>query len=97
MKLYIYTQYAENYGYRWKMKGGNEYFIPCGQSITPARAYAMVQLASSKIEYKNDEAEEYIIGFDIVEDDFQTDYERSQLEYDGKVQFPTKTISVSLF
>jgi hypothetical protein len=53
MKLYIYTQYAENYGYRWKFKGGNDYFIPCGESITPARAYAMVQLAKAKIEYKS--------------------------------------------
>jgi len=97
MKLYIYTQYAENYGYRWKFKGGNDYFIPCGQSITPARAYAMVQLAKAKIEYKNDEAEETIIGFEIVEDDFQTDFVRSQLEHDGKIDFPTKTISVSLF
>jgi hypothetical protein len=97
MKLYIYTQYAENYGYRWKFKGGNDYFIPCGESITPARAYAMVQLAKAKIEYKNDEAEETIIGFEIVEDDFQTDFVRSQLEHDGKIDFPTKTITISLF
>jgi hypothetical protein len=97
MKLYIYTQYAENYGYRWKFKGGNDYFIPCGESITPARAYAMVQLAKAKIEYKNDEAEETIIGFEIVEDDFVTDFVQSQLDHDGKIDFPTKTISVSLF
>ena len=97
MKLYIYTQYAENYGYRWKFKGGNDYFIPCGQSITPARAYAMVQLAKAKIEYKNDEASETIIGFDIVEDDFVTDFVQSQLNHDGKIDFPTKTITVSLF
>jgi hypothetical protein len=93
MKLYIYTQYAENYGYRWKFKGGNDYFIPCGKSITPARAYAMVQLAKAKIEYKNDEASETIIGFEIVEDDFVTDFVRNQLEYDGKIDFPTKTIT----
>jgi len=97
MKLYIYTQYAENYGYRWKFKGGNDYFIPCGQSITPARAYAMVQLAKAKIEYKNNEAEETIIGFEIVEDDFVTDFVQSQLDHDGKIDFPTKTITVSLF
>jgi len=97
MKLYIYTQYAENYGYRWKFKGGNDYFIPCGESITPARAYAMVQLAKAKIEYKNDEAEETIIGFEIVEDDFVTDFVQSQLDHDGKIDFPTKTITISLF
>jgi hypothetical protein len=97
MKLYIYTQYAENYGYRWKFKGGNDYFIPCGQSITPARAYAMVELARKKVEYKNDEASETIIGFEIVEDDFVTDFVQSQLDHDGKIDFPTKTISVSLF
>jgi hypothetical protein len=93
MKLYIYTQYAENYGYRWKFKGGNDYFIPCGQSITPARAYAMVELARKKVEYKNDEASETIIGFEIVEDDFVTDFVQSQLDHDGKVDFPTKTIT----
>jgi len=94
MKIYIQTQYMENYGYRWKMKWGSEYFIPCGQSITPARAYAMVELAKSKIEYKNDVSAEHVIAFEIVEDDFVTDYERTQLEYDGKIDFPTRVINV---
>ena len=94
MKIYIQTQYMENYGYRWKMKWGSEYFIPCGKNITPARAYAMVELAKSKIEYKNDVSSEHVIAFEIVEDDFVTDYERNQLEYDGKIDFPTRVINV---
>lgn len=32
-RLVITTQVYENYGYRWKPKGGNEYHIPLGESV----------------------------------------------------------------
>ena len=39
-----------------------------------------------------DESSEYyrssMLGYEKVEDDFMTEYEQSQLEYDGKVMFP---------
>jgi len=94
MKIYIYTQVYENYGYRWKPKGGRDYFIPCGESISPVRLDAMVSLARPQIEEKTEMFEENIVGIEVVADDFMTDFERSQLEYDGKIDFPAKTITI---
>ena len=35
-----------------------------------------------------------IIGWDIVDDDFMTEFEKSQLEYDGDIFFPAKVIEL---
>jgi hypothetical protein len=94
MKIYIYTQCYENYGYRWKPKGGMDYFIPCGESISPVRLDAMVSLARLKIEHKNEMFEENIVGIEVVADDFMTDFEENQLKYDGKIDFPARIVNV---
>jgi hypothetical protein len=38
--------------------------------------------------------EEYILGYEVVADDYLTEYERSQLKWDGKIEFPAKVIEL---
>jgi hypothetical protein len=38
--------------------------------------------------------EEYILGWSIVADDYMTDYERSQLEFYGKISYPVKVLEL---
>ena len=42
-------------------------------------------------------SELYIVGCDFVEDDFMSEFERSQLEYDGKIAYPAKRINYDEF
>ena len=97
MKLHIQTQVEENYGAHdwdgvgvcpqyWKMKGGNDYMISLGTSISNAeRLNALVASARPQIEEDSQYYREYILGWDVVEDDYLTDFERSQLEYEGEI------------
>lgn len=100
MQALIVTQYMENYGTAkdpyWKFKGGDEYIIDI-PGFKFDDEFAMKNLQSiidsdirATIETSNDYAREYIINFSIVEDDYMTEFERSQLEYDGEIQFPAK-------
>jgi hypothetical protein len=36
------------------------------------------------------------VGYSIVEDDYMTEFERSQLEYDGEIRFPAKVLEESV-
>jgi hypothetical protein len=40
------------------------------------------------IDESNDYYRSNIRGYEIVEDNFMTEFEKSQLEYDGKVMYP---------
>jgi hypothetical protein len=40
------------------------------------------------IDASNDYFRSSIVGYEMVEDDFMTEFEKSQLEYDGKVMYP---------
>lgn len=99
-KLYISTQYMENYGAHdwdgtgecpqaWKMKGGDDYFI---ENINPNRALDLVCWVSPKIEHRNDYSRSYIVSWEVVADDFTTEYEKIQLEQDGKISYPAKVL-----
>lgn len=100
MKLHITTQYMENYGAHdwdgegecpqyWKFKGGEDYFYALGVAGRSVEALAeLVAVLRKRIEYSDDYARNYIVGYDVVADDFMTDYEKSQLEYDGRIAYP---------
>jgi hypothetical protein len=47
----------------------------------------------SQIECDNDMFREQIIGWDIVADDYLTEFEQSQLDYEGSIRFPAKELS----
>jgi hypothetical protein len=100
MKLHIITQYMENYGahdwdgegecpQRWKMKGGEDYFI---LNVDADEADAAIAQVRGDIEWNDIGSRQYIIGYGIVADDFMTEFEISQLEYDGKITCPAKVL-----
>jgi len=106
MKLHIVTQIEENYGAHdwdgegscpqyWKMKGGNDYMVNLGTSGRSDEAIAeLVAYFRTKIEEDNIGYREYIIGYGIVADDFLTEFERSQLEYDGSIAYPATELKL---
>ncbi len=87
-KLLITTQVYENYGDAdrpyWKPKGGVDYVV---KNINVNRASDIVNLVSGEIECNNEMFREYLIGWEVVADDYLTDFERSQLEYEGRITF----------
>jgi hypothetical protein len=100
MKLHITTQYMENYGahdwdgqgecpQRWKFKGGEDYFYQLG-AVTPSEEHLaeLVAVLRPRFEYDHEGARNYMIGYGVVADDFMTEYEQSQLEYEGRVIYP---------
>jgi hypothetical protein len=102
MKLVISTQYRENYAAHnedfvpgvsedyWKFKGGSTYVV---ENINPpsARNIEMdgIPTLTALIENRNESFEEYILDYDIVEDDavvcgeWETPY---VLEYDTDIK-----------
>jgi hypothetical protein len=100
MKLHIVTQYMENYGahdwdgegscpQHWKMKGGEDYFYQLG-SEHPSDEHIdeLVTVLRSRVEWDDVGSRQYIVGYGVVADDFLTEFERSQLEYEGSIAYP---------
>ncbi|NDE66175.1 MAG: hypothetical protein EB049_05715 [Actinobacteria bacterium] len=89
-KLLIVTQILENYGSEanpfWKAKGSSEYVIKNFTAFTAVNA--KVQSLRSEIEIDNPLYSEYIVSWEVVDNDYLTDFERSQLEYEGRIDFP---------
>ena len=105
MKLHIYTQDQENYGAHdwdgvgecpqyWKFKGGQDFFVPMGSRINSETATAIVLAVRGDIEENSEYFRSEIIGWDIVADDFMTEFEKSQLEYEGSIRYPAKVLEL---
>jgi hypothetical protein len=101
MKLLITTQIYENYGAHewdgkgecpqyWKAKGGSDYTVR-GIKNSEEATMAVMSLRD-KIEQDNEYYRESIIGWDLVSNDYLTDFEKSQLEYEGKIRFSPKEL-----
>ena len=101
-KLLITTQYYENYGAHdwdgknecpqyWKAKGGSDYVIKKFKG-GQADATLAVMALRSQIESDNDHFREHIIDFRIVKDDYLTEFEQSQLDYEGSIRYPAKEL-----
>jgi hypothetical protein len=105
-KLLITTQVYENYAWRedgtlgigadayWKAKGGNEYVIKQFRGGDEA-ATKMVMAIRDRIEESNDGYREHIVDWEVVADDYLTEFERSQLEHDGSIMFPAQELQVA--
>jgi hypothetical protein len=110
MKLFITTQYMENYGAHdwngegecpqyWKMKGGDDYYVML-DGYNPNHEFAeknlrmIVDSIRDRIEWNTVDSRQYIIEYRLVADDFLTEFERSQLEYDGTITYPTTVLSL---
>ena len=106
MKLHITTQYMENYGahdwdgegecpQRWKFKGGEDFFYPLGAYGRSEEALTeLVMALRPQVEWDDIGSRQYIVGWGVVADDFMTDFERSQLEYEGSITYPAKTLTL---
>lgn len=92
--LVIRTQYRENYGTPeepyWKFKGGQEYKVT-NVPLNQEGYDAMIKYIDG-IEYSNSMSEQYIIDWSIEADDYMSDFEKSQLEYDGEIRFAEPVI-----
>ena len=99
--LVISTQDYENYAahqgftgeYYWKAKGGSEYKITNIPYM--ADCDAIVDMVKSDIEQDNDYFQTTILGWTIQPDDYLSWFEKSQLEYDGEIQFKEPEIEYS--
>jgi len=100
MKLHIQTQVEENYGNRWKCKGGDDYMIMLDDvkctEFFDKKCSMIVDQARNQIEKNSDYYREYILSWNLVEDDFLTDFERSQLAYDGVIAYPAHQLDLSV-
>lgn len=97
MMLVIDTQYKENYGSAeqpyWKFKGGSSYkVIGIPSNIDNAEVVEMVR---KDVEHFEDFTEEYILGWCVESDDWLSDFEKSQLEYEGTITYREPTIEYS--
>lgn len=105
-KLLITTQVYENYAWRedgtlgvgadayWKAKGGNDYVVKNFRGGDEA-ATKMVMAIRDRIEESNDGYREHIVDWAIVANDYLTEFERDQLEYDGSITFPAHELQVA--
>ena len=106
MKLLINTQYMENYGAHdwdgtgecpqyWKMKGGEDYFYPLGNERSEEALAELVNYFRKDVEWSNEGSRSYIVGYGVVADDYMTEFEQSQLEYDGCITYPAKVLAIA--
>ena len=111
MKLHIQTQIQENYGahdwdgegvcpQHWKFKGGNDYMVAVDTVKTgeffDKKCEMIVDSVRGQIEENSDYYRETILGWTLVADDFLTDFEQRQLEYDGAIVYPARVLELAV-
>ena len=101
-KLLITTQVYENYGAHdwdgvgecpqyWKAKGGNDYVVKKFKDIN--KVTETVMALRGQIEQDNEGFRETIINFEVVANDYLTEFEKDQLEYEGSIRYPAKELA----
>ena len=95
-KLLIQTQVYENYGDAlkpyWKAKGGGDYVVKNFKDFNTVTE--VVLSLRDQIESDTDYFRESIICWNVVEDNYLTEFERSQLEYEGQIRYPANELVV---
>jgi hypothetical protein len=95
-KLLITTQTYENYGSAtepyWKPKGGSDYVVKKFKGGQADATMAVMGLRS-QIECDNEFYREYILDWQIVGNDYLTEFEQSQLDYEGSIRYPAKELA----
>jgi len=101
-KLLITTQVYENYGAHdwdgvgqcpqyWKAKGGSDYVVKKFRDFSAVSETVMA--LRGQIECDDRFYRETIIGWEIVANDYLTEFEQSQLEYEGSIRYPAKELA----
>ena len=99
-KLLITTQVYENYGAHdwdgvgecpqyWKAKGGSDYVVKRFKGDPTTAVMAL----RGQIEQSNDGFRETIINFEVVANDYLTEFEKDQLEYEGSIRYSPKELA----
>ena len=106
MQLLITTQTQENYGAHdwdgegacpqyWKFKGGQDYKYALGSTLRNAETIQeIVEYFRPEIEEDNDYYRNHIVGYEVVADDYLTEFEQSQLEYEGRITYPATVLTI---
>ncbi len=101
MKLLITTQNLENYGAHdsdgvgecpqyWKAKGGSDYVVKNFTNFN--NTTEVVMALRGQIEEDSEYFRSSIIDWEVVADDFLTEFEQDQLNYEGKIRFAAKEL-----
>ena len=109
-KILIQTQDYENYAWvdgelltgkdaYWKAKGGRDIFVPVPgfrehSEFAEKNLQMIVDSVREQIECSNDGYQSMIIGYTLVADDYMTEFEQSQLEYEGFIRYPAEVIEL---
>ena len=103
MKAIFTTQVFENYAWRedgtigtgedayFKPKGGDEYVV---RNVNKTQMLRILKEVKAQVEVSNDYFRETVVDFILVEDDYLTEYERSQLEWDGCIVYSPKELEM---
>ncbi len=105
MKLFIVTQYRENYGAHswdgkgacpqyWKNKGGITRFVQLPHFINDAVIEETARKAAEAVVRYNDYVEEYVIDWFVETDDYLTPFEKDQLEYEGEIKYSPEEVKI---
>ena len=103
MKLLITTQNLENYGAHdwdgigecpqyWKAKGGSDYVVKNFTNFN--NTTEVVMALRGQIEEDSEYFRSSIINWEVVADDYLTEFEQDQLNYEGKIQFFAKELVI---
>lgn len=102
-KLLITTQVFENYAWDeegrlgtgpnayWKPKGGNDYVVKNFKKFN--KVTETVMALRGQIEQDTDAFREHIISWEVVADDYLTEFEQSQLDYEGEIRYPARELA----
>jgi len=94
-KLIITTQVLENYGTEdnpfWKAKGGDDYVVKNFKDFN--RVTQVVMALRPQIEIDNAFCQEYIASWEVVSDDYLTQGERLQLQFEGHVAYAPRELA----
>ena len=96
------TQVYENYGAHdwdgvgecpqyWKAKGGNDYVVKKFKDLN--KVTETVMALRGQIECDDRFYRETIINFEVVANDYLTEFEQSQLDYEGSIRYPAKELA----
>ncbi len=86
----------------WKNKGGSEYivddiehFVAIDDDFFAKNIKSIVyDYIAQKIEQKSDYFEETIINYSIEDNDYMSEFEKSQLEHEGSIRFYEPRIDI---
>lgn len=85
----------------WKAKGGPEFVLEdLERHISPSDDFfqkkvdVLVDMLYPRIEVSNDGFRRTVIGWEVHDNDYMSSFERSQLEYDGSIEFYEPRIDI---